>query len=90
MSARRRAPADGATLPQLELFPERTIVERLDPRAVAGERTTATALHRVRIGDDVHWHRVFSDRHGTYCEEHGPHCRAVREVLASQERDARA
>lgn len=82
MTPRRRIDAGTAPLPQLELFPERVLVERLDPRAVAGDRTTVSALHRVRIGDDVRWHRVFSDRHGTYCEEHGPHCRAVREVLA--------
>ena len=74
-------------LPQLELFPERVIVEALDPRAAAGDRTTVRSLHRVRIGDDVRWHRVFSDRHGTYCDEHGPHWRADREVLARSSRD---
>lgn len=74
-------------VPQLELFPERVVVEKLDPRAAAGDRTTVKSLHRVRIGDDVRWHRVFSDRHGTYCDEHGPHCRAVREVLATTSRE---
>jgi hypothetical protein len=66
---------------QIELFAVRTHVEQLDPKRVLGSATRVEALWRVRIGDDAGVHLVFRDRHGTYCQEHGPSCRAVRSVV---------
>jgi hypothetical protein len=66
---------------QIELFAVPTHVERLDPKRVLGSATRVEALWRVRIGDDAGVHLVFRDRHGTYCQEHGPKCRAVRSAV---------
>lgn len=63
--------------PQLDLFPVRPIVERLDPRDVVGPRTGVADLVRVRFRPDDAAHLVFHDRHGWYCEAHGPACAAV-------------
>lgn len=71
--ARRRA-----SEAQTELFATPSHVERLDPRATLGSSTRVERLWRVRIGDGGGTHLVFRDRHGTYCEEHGRTCRAVR------------
>ena len=49
----------------------------LDPHAVAGTRTRVRGVWLVRYERDVAPHRVFADRHGWYCDEHGPRCRAV-------------
>jgi hypothetical protein len=68
---------------QVELFPPVVRVESLDPRTAVGARTRVQGLWRVRV-DGGEAHLVFRDRHGTYCEAHGPSCDAVR-VLASQE-----
>ena len=65
----------------MELFPDPVHVERLDPRAIAGDRTRIQALYRVTIGHGGAAHLVFRDRHGTYCEEHGRTCKAVAAVL---------
>lgn len=66
---------------QLELFPDPVVVESADPRAAIGPRTRVRALYRVRIGTGA-VHLVFDDRHGWYCEEHGPGCPAVAEARA--------
>jgi hypothetical protein len=65
---------------QLEFFPARVSIDRLDPRKVVGARSQADALYRVRIGDRSPAHLVFVDRHGVYCQDHGAECRAAREV----------
>jgi hypothetical protein len=75
---------------QLELFPEAVAVERLDPRRIVGERSRVRALYRVRFATDAAPHRVFDDRHGWYCDEHGPACRAVDAARAAASRQATA
>jgi hypothetical protein len=62
---------------QIDLFPEKPTVERLDPRANVGPRTGVEALVRVRLRAVESPHLVFHDRHGWYCEAHGPTCPAV-------------
>jgi hypothetical protein len=78
----RRFPAGALALPasrpvQLDLFPEKPLVERLDPRANVGPRTGVLVLVRVRMRASEAPHLVFHDRHGWYCETHGPACAAV-------------
>lgn len=65
------------TAPQLDLFPVRPVVEPLDPRSVVGPKTGVHAIVRVRIRPKAPVHLVFHDRHGWYCETHGPTCAAV-------------
>jgi hypothetical protein len=65
---------------QLDLFPERIYVERLDPREAIGGQTRVRALYAVRFEREDAPHQIFLDRHGWYCADHGPRCRAVREV----------
>ena len=72
MSRRRSSDA------QTELFATPSQVERLDPRTMLGSATRVERLWRVRMGDGGGTHLIFRDRHGTYCEEHGRTCRAVR------------
>jgi hypothetical protein len=62
---------------QLELFPERPQIERLNPKQVAGQRTAVTEIVRVRIRSTEPVHLIFHDRHGWYCETHGTGCIAV-------------
>lgn len=62
---------------QIDLFPERPSVERLDPRANVGPRTGVEELVRVRLRAAEAPHLVFHDRHGWYCEAHGATCPAV-------------
>ncbi|HEX9564793.1 MAG TPA: hypothetical protein VF981_12505 [Gemmatimonadaceae bacterium] len=62
---------------QFDLFPETVTVQRVDTRAAAGERSRVRALFVVRFERDPAAHQVFHDRHGWYCAEHGPGCRAV-------------
>jgi hypothetical protein len=80
-SRRSRSVADRATPPaaavQIDLFPEAPLVERLDPRANVGPRTGVVDLIRVRLRSVEAPHLVFHDRHGWYCETHGPACAAV-------------
>lgn len=67
-----------ALLPgQLDLFPEKPVIERLNPRQVAGQRTAVVEIVRVRIRSTEPLHLVFHDKHGWYCETHGPSCIAV-------------
>jgi len=72
-------PPDVAALgtPQLDLFPVRPVIDRLDPRAVVGPRTSVQAIVRVRLRASAPPHLVFHDRHGWYCETHGATCAAV-------------
>lgn len=79
--------AKGARAPQpqlgeqMEMFPREVLVEALDPRERVGPRTSVTKLFRVRWTDERRPHLVFVDRYGTYCEEHGKECPAVRVVV---------
>ena len=82
--SRRRAPRaepsremSHASATQIDLFPERPVVERLDPRASVGPRTGVLSLTRVRVRAAEAPHLIFHDRHGWYCEAHGPSCAAV-------------
>lgn len=65
---------------QEELFPRRLSVAELDPYQRVGTRTGVQRLFRVQWDDERRPHLVFVDRHGTYCEEHGTDCPAVRAV----------
>lgn len=67
-----------ALLPgQLDLFPEKPVIERLNPKQVAGQRTAVVEIIRVRIRSTEPLHLVFHDKHGWYCETHGSSCIAV-------------
>lgn len=63
---------------QLDFFPVTPVVDVLDPRAFVGARTGVEHLVRVRPRANDTPHLVFHDRHGWYCETHGPQCRAVK------------
>lgn len=63
---------------QLDLFPVAPVVDVLDPRSVVGARTGVEHLVRVRSRPNDAPHLVFHDRHGWYCEDHGPQCLAVK------------
>lgn len=65
---------------QTELFPQPLLVETLDPRAVGGARTRVVGVYLVRAHATAPPHRVFHDRHGWYCEEHGASCAFVAEL----------
>jgi hypothetical protein len=72
------APANPPLPPkQLDLFPVKPVIEPLDPRSVIGARTAVAHLIRVRLHPTDVPHLVFNDRHGWYCEAHGPQCEAV-------------
>lgn len=62
---------------QTDLFPEKPVVDALDPRTAVGPRTGVLALLRVVLRSTDAPHLIFHDRHGWYCEEHGPACVAV-------------
>lgn len=62
---------------QTDLFPEQPVIDDLDPRTTVGPRTGVLALMRVVLRSTEAPHMVFHDRHGWYCEEHGPTCAAV-------------
>ena len=67
---------------QMDLFPAPVDVEALDLRAIgAGPRVEG--VWRVRLGYGREAHRVFKDRHGVYCEEHGRLCPAVEAVRSA-------
>ncbi len=63
---------------QIDLFPIKPIVEVLDPRKVVGESTSVEHLVRVKFRPSDPPHLVFHDRHGWYCESHGPACASVK------------
>lgn len=69
--------------PQLDLFPVKPVVDVLDAKAIVGPRTGVEHLVRVRPRPNDAPHLVFHDRHGWYCEAHGPSCHAV--ILARDE-----
>jgi hypothetical protein len=69
--------------PQLDLFPVKPVVDVLDAKAIVGPRTGVEHLVRVRPRPNDAPHLVFHDRHGWYCEAHGPSCHAV--MLAREE-----
>ena len=71
---KRKGPRFG---PQIDLFPREVTVDSLDPRVVLGARTAVRQLARVRFADETIAHMIFADRHGVYCQEHGPQCSAV-------------
>jgi hypothetical protein len=62
---------------QLDLFPVKPVVDKLEPRTIVGPRTGVEHLVRVRLRPNDAPHLVFHDRHGWYCESHGPACHAV-------------
>ncbi len=70
---------------QMDMFPEQPVVEQLDPVTVVGPRTGATAVIRVRLRAVESPHLVFHDRHGWYCDTHGPTCEAVSVARESQQ-----
>lgn len=61
--------------------PSTYIVEPLDPWLKCGPDTTVTELWKVRERREreTHFHLVYLDRYGWYCE-HGRDCAAVTEV----------
>lgn len=68
------------------LFPEApdaVDVRPLDVRAVAGAHTRVRGVWQVRYERESTAHRVFHDRHGWYCEAHGPACRAAAAARAT-------
>lgn len=86
MRARRSGHSADSTLlapTQLDLFPVKPVVDVLDARSVVGPRTGVEHLVRVRLRPNDAPHLVFHDRHGWYCEAHGPACAAV--ALAREE-----
>lgn len=84
MRAKQKAQADeAARAAQFDLFPVKPLVEVLDARAIVGPRSAVEHLVRVRMRPNDVPHLIFHDRHGWYCEEHGPSCHAV--TLAREE-----
>lgn len=71
------APVLSAELTQLDFFPEKPEVVRLNPRTVAGQRTAVVEIVRVRMRSTEAPHLIFNDRHGWYCETHGAQCAAI-------------
>jgi len=65
---------------QYDLFPERVLIEQLDPRAIAGPQTRIVSMFVVRFERESAVHQVFVDHHGIYCADHGRDCRAVGEA----------
>ena len=78
----RRAPAlDSADLvaaSQLDIFPDPVEIHDLTPRLPDAARARVRGVYAVRLSRASPTHRVFHDRHGWYCEEHGAECPAVR------------
>lgn len=78
-SRRGTPPLDASAIApvQFDLFPVKPVVDVLDARAIVGPRTGVEDLVRVRLRPNDAPHLVFHDRHGWYCESHGPTCHAV-------------
>jgi len=74
-----------APSPQFDLWPARVFVEAVDARAAAGPNTRVQAMYKVQFEREPGVHQVFFDQHGWYCADHGPLCKAVREVTARGE-----
>ncbi|MEN9509681.1 MAG: hypothetical protein RLZZ621_2244 [Gemmatimonadota bacterium] len=69
--------AETARAAQFDLFPVKPLIEPLDARAIVGPRSAVEHLVRVRMRPNDVPHLIFHDRHGWYCEEHGPSCHTV-------------
>jgi hypothetical protein len=81
---RATGPARRAATPaQLELFATPLQILALDPRRAGGALTRVRDAFLVRYGTEAKGHRVFHDRHGWYCDEHGAACRSVTDVRAA-------
>ena len=65
---------------QLEFFPIAVTITPLDPREVLGASTRVRGVWKVEYPGERRPHLVYHDRHGWYCEEHGPGCRSVKRV----------
>lgn len=65
---------------QIELFPIAVTITRLKARTVLGAATRVRGVWKVEYPGERRAHLVYHDRHGWYCEEHGPTCRAVTRV----------
>ena len=65
---------------QLEFFPIAVTITPLDPREVLGASTRVRGVWKVEYPGERRPHLVYHDRHGWYCEEHGPGCRSVTRV----------
>lgn len=78
-------PPEAPSLSQLDLFPFKAVIERLDPKKVVGPRTAVQHVVRVKMRPTEPPHIIFHDRHGWYCEAHGSSCSAVQ--LAQKEND---
>ena len=65
---------------QLEFFPIAVAITRLKARAVLGAATRVHGVWKVEYPGERRPHLVYHDRHGWYCEEHGPGCRSVTRV----------
>jgi hypothetical protein len=77
--SRRRPVAQrwSSSLEQLDLFPERVSIDRIDARRTTGGNSRVKEFLVVRFERDGMPHQVFHDHHGWYCADHGPACRAV-------------
>jgi hypothetical protein len=53
------------------------VIDVLDPRVIVGAHTGVEHLVRVRLRPNDAPHLIFHDRHGWYCESHGPTCHTV-------------
>ena len=83
----KQAPPVAVEVSQFDMFPEKPEVVRLNPRSVAGDRTSVVEIVRVRMRSVEPPHLVFHDKHGWYCETHGVHCAAVTLAKELVERD---
>jgi hypothetical protein len=85
-----RSPSPDSSERQIDLWPPRIFVDELDARAIAGANTRVVAMYKVRYEREPGVHQVFLDHHGWYCAEHGPGCKAVRDVTAQRARSAQS
>ena len=72
------ADADVVAANQLDIFADPVEIHDLTPRLPAASRARVKGVWAVRLSRTSPTHRVFHDRHGWYCEEHGADCPAVR------------
>ena len=83
----KQSPPVAPETAQFDMFPEKPEVMRLNPRNVAGAKTSVIDIVRVRMRSIEPPHLIFHDRHGWYCETHGVHCGAVRLAKELVQRD---
>ena len=77
------AAADVIAASQLDIFADPVEVHDLTPRLPAASRARVHGVWAVRLSRTSPTHRVFHDRHGWYCEEHGADCPAVGKVRST-------